>query len=118
MKKILLADDSVISRNLIKTLLLKSYEVIESENANEALTKAKTNEIDLFLLDLNMPDMDGITLAKEIKKDARYSKKPIIILTSEVRNEKKQEGKEAGITGWIVKDVDQEKLLETINRII
>ena len=118
MKKILLADDSVISRNLIKTLLLKSYEVVESENANDALTIAKNNEIDLFLLDLNMPDMDGISLTKEIRKDPKNSQKPIIILTSEVRNEKKQEGKEAGITGWIVKDVDQEKILEVINRII
>lgn len=118
MKKILLADDSVISRNLIKTLLIRNYEVIESENANEALSKSKINEIDLFLLDLNMPDMDGITLSKEIKKDPRYSKKPILILTSEVRDEKKQEGKDAGVTGWIVKDVDQEKLLDAINRII
>jgi two-component system, chemotaxis family, chemotaxis protein CheY len=118
MKKILIADDSPISRNLMKTLLLKSYEVVESENGSDALAKAKANDIDLFLLDLNMPGMSGIGITIELRKDPKYSKKPIIILTSEVRDERKQEGKDAGVTGWIVKDVDQQKLLDVINQLI
>jgi two-component system chemotaxis response regulator CheY len=118
MKKILLVDDSPISRNLMKTLLLKTYEVLEAENGIDALNKVKTNDIDLFLLDLNMPDMNGIELTKELRKDAKYSSKPIIILSSEVRDEKKKEGKEAGATAWIIKDVDQQKLLDVINQLI
>jgi len=118
MKKILLADDSPISRNLMKTLLLKDYEVLEAQNGNQALSIAKENIINLFLLDLNMPDMSGITLTKELRKESQYQNTPIIILTSEVRDERKQEGKEAGVNGWIVKDVDQEKLLDVIKRII
>ena len=118
MKRILIADDSPISRNLMKTLFLKNYEVIESENGADALSKARSTDIDLFLIDLNMPDMNGIAVTKELRKEAKYSDKPIIILTSEVRDERKQEGKDAGVSGWIVKDVDQQKLLEVIEKLI
>jgi two-component system chemotaxis response regulator CheY len=118
MKKIFLPDDSPISRNLIKTLLLRDYEVLEAENGRQALEKARENDVSLFLLDLNMPDMNGVTLTKELRKESKYQKTPILILTSEVRDEKKQEGREAGVNGWIVKDVDQNKLMEAIRRII
>ena len=118
MKKILLADDSPVSRNLMKTLLISNYDILEAENGSDALTKAKSNDIDLFLIDLNMPDMSGIDVTKELRTDQKYMKKPILILTSEVRDEKKQEAKDAGVNGWIVKDVDQNKLLDAINMLI
>jgi two-component system, chemotaxis family, chemotaxis protein CheY len=118
MKRILLADDSPISRNLMKTLLVSSYEIVEAENGTDAIAKARTNNIDLFLIDLNMPDMSGIAVTKELRKEPSMIKKPILILTSEVREEKKQEAKEAGVNGWIIKDVDQIKLLEAINKIL
>jgi two-component system, chemotaxis family, chemotaxis protein CheY len=118
MKKILLADDSPISRNLMKTLLVSNYDVIEAENGTDALNKSKTNEIDMFLIDLNMPDMTGIAVAKDLRNDQKYGNKPILILTSEVREEKKQEAKDAGVNGWIIKDVDQKKLLDVINQLL
>jgi two-component system chemotaxis response regulator CheY len=118
MKRILLADDSPVSRNLMKTLLISSYQIIEAENGADAISKAKSNEVDLLLIDLNMPDMTGIDVTKELRKDPKFIKKPILILTSEVREEKKQEAKDAGVNGWIIKDVDQKKLLEAINQLI
>jgi two-component system, chemotaxis family, chemotaxis protein CheY len=118
MKKILLADDSLISRSLMKTLLVSYYNIIEAENGSDALNIVKTNNVDLFLIDLNMPDMTGIEVTKELRKDPRFLKIPILILTSEVRDEKKQEAREAGVSGWIIKDVDQKVLLETISRLI
>lgn len=118
MKKILLADDSPISRNLMKSLLLNNYEIIEAENGRIALELAQKNDIDFFLLDLNMPELDGIKLTIELRKIQKYNKIPIIILSSELREDKKDEGKEAGATGWIAKDVDESKLLEVISQLI
>jgi two-component system chemotaxis response regulator CheY len=118
MKRILLADDSPVSRNLMKTLLVSDYEVLEAENGTDALGKARANDIDLFLIDLNMPDMSGIDVTKELRREQKYIKKPILILTSEIREEKKQEAREAGVNGWIIKDVDQKKLLDAISQLI
>ena len=118
MKRILLADDSPVSRNLMKTLLVSNYEIIEAENGTDALAKAKSSEIDLVLIDLNMPDMTGIEVTRELRKESKYANKPILILTSEVREERKQEAKDAGVNGWIIKDVDQKKLLEVLEKLL
>lgn len=118
MKKILLADDSPIVRNLMKTTLFKTYDLVEAVNGHDAVEKAKQNDIDLFLLDLNMPIMSGIEAAKELRKLDKYKTKPILICTSEVKEEKKQEGKEAGVNGWIVKTVEPATLLEVIDKLI
>ncbi len=118
MKKILLADDSPIVRNLMKTTLFKTYELVEAENGQDAVNKAQNNDIDLFLLDLNMPVMNGIDVAKELRKSGKYSSKPILICTSEVKEERKQEGKEAGVNGWILKTCDPATLLQTIDKLI
>ena len=118
MKRILLADDSPIVRNLMKTTLLKAYELVEAEDGQKAVEMAQQMDIDLFLLDLNMPNMNGINAAKELRKLEKYKTKPILICTSEVKEEKKQEGKDAGINGWIVKTVEPATLLEVIDKLI
>ena len=118
MKKILLVDDSTAIRNIIKTALFGDYELLEAENGQVALNKAQENKIDLFLLDVNMPVMDGITCVKELRKISKYSNTPIIMLTTESRDDKKQQGKEAGANGWIVKPCEPEKLLNVIKKMI
>ncbi len=118
MKKIMIIDDSPVTRNIFKTIFCQTYEIVEAENGTDALAKIKSENVDLFLSDLNMPDMSGIDIAKVIRKDPNNSKKPILIVSSEMRDEKKQEGKDAGVTGWISKDVDPNKLLEAINKLL
>ncbi len=118
MKKILIVDDSTSIRNIIKTTLFEEYEVYDEANGKKALAKAQEVEIDLFLLDVNMPEMDGITLVKELRKMPIYKDKPIIMLTTESRDDKKQEGKEAGANGWIIKPCYPEKLLEVIKKMM
>jgi len=118
MKKILVVDDSTAIRNILKTTLLNDYEVLEGENGQVALTLAKSNPIDLFLLDVNMPVMDGITCVQEIRKMPQYGKTPIIMLTTESREEKKQQGKSAGATGWITKPCEPENLLAIIKKLV
>ncbi|MCK4798928.1 MAG: response regulator, partial [Spirochaetes bacterium] len=93
MKKILIVDDSTAIRNILKTALFGDYELLEAENGEVALNMANKNAIELFLLDVNMPVMDGLTLVKELRKVPKYKTSPIIMLTTESRDEKKKQGK-------------------------
>jgi two-component system, chemotaxis family, chemotaxis protein CheY len=118
MKKILLVDDSTAIRNILKTALFGEYEVVEANNGREALEKANAEPVNLFLLDVNMPIMDGISAVKEIRKVPQYKTTPVVMLTTESREEKRQEGKAAGANGWVVKPCDPDKLLDVIRKMI
>lgn len=118
MKRILLVDDSATIRKILKASLLKVYEVLEAENGEVGLKVAQENEIDLFLLDVNMPVMDGIAMVKELRQLEKYATTPIVMLTTESRDNIKQTGKEVGANGWIVKPVQPGKLLEVIGKMI
>ncbi len=118
MKVIMLVDDSTSIRSILKSSLVAEYEVLEAENGQDALNKAAGKSIDLFLLDVNMPVMDGITLVGELRKDAKFAKTPILMLTTETKDERKQQGKDAGANGWIIKPCDPDKLLGAIKKLI
>ena len=118
MKRILIVDDSTAIRNIIKTALIDRYEILEAANGQDALDKANGTNVSLFLLDVNMPVMDGITLVKTLRKISSYEKTPIIMLTTESRDDRKQEGRSAGANGWVVKPCDPEKLLSAINKML
>src|SRR3546814_1307303 len=75
------------------------------------------NEIDFIITDINMPVMDGITFIKELRKKPKNKATPVLILTTESSQAKKQEGRAAGATGWIVKPFDPGKLLEVIRKV-
>jgi two-component system chemotaxis response regulator CheY len=118
MKRILLVDDSTAIRNILKTALFDEYELLEADNGQAGLETAKANKVDLFLLDVNMPVMDGISLVRELRKLAQYNKTPVIMLTTESREDKRQAGKEAGANGWIVKPCDPDKLLSVLGKML
>ena len=115
-KTILCVDDSFSMRTIIKTVLTNSqYKLLEAENGVDALDVVKSNpEIDMFIVDVNMPKMDGITLVKKLRTINEYESTPIIILTTEAKNDKKAEGQAAGATGWIVKPFDSDKLTKVV----
>ena len=119
-KKILSVDDSSSMRQIIKSCLNKEgYEIFEAEDGDVALEKIKSGEkYDLFLVDVNMPNMDGITLIKEIRKLGDLNATPIIMLTTESQPERKAEGAKAGATGWIVKPFEPDSFIKVINRIL
>lgn len=114
----MLVDDSAVVRNILKTALISSFNILEGANGREGLDLALENRVDLFILDVNMPVMDGITLVRKLRAEADYKNTPIIMLTTESRDSKIKEGKEAGATGWVVKPCDTEKLTNLINKII
>ena len=119
MAKILAVDDSSSMRQMVTfTLKSQNYDVVQAEDGLSALKIAQSNKVDLILTDLNMPVMDGLALIKELRALPQYKTVPIIMLTTESSDKKKQEGKQAGATGWIVKPFDPEKLLNTLKRVL
>jgi two-component system chemotaxis response regulator CheY len=119
MSKILAVDDSASMRQMVAfTLKGGGFEVIEACDGAEALELAKKHQCDLVLADVNMPNMDGITLTRELRALEAYKYTPILVLTTESGTDKKTEGKAAGATGWIVKPFNPDQLLNTIKKVM
>jgi two-component system, chemotaxis family, chemotaxis protein CheY len=119
LKKVLIVDDSVSMRQMVSfTLREGGFEVIEAEHGQDALDKLQGASVDLVITDLNMPVMDGITLIQNLRKQPAMKTKPILMLTTEGLVGKKELGKAAGATGWIVKPFDPEKLLQTVAKVL
>jgi two-component system chemotaxis response regulator CheY len=119
MATVLAVDDSPSMLNMVTfTLREAGYDVVEASNGQEALTKAKGQRVDLVLSDVNMPVMDGLSLVRELRTLPAFKFTPVLMLTTEASAEKKQEGKAAGATGWIVKPFNPEQLLATVKRVL
>lgn len=119
MATILAVDDSASLRQMVAfTLKEAGHEVIEAADGVAGLEAAKGRPADLVISDINMPNMDGITLVRELRGLPDYKFTPILLLTTESSDEKKQEGRAAGATGWLVKPFDPEKLMATIRRVL
>lgn len=119
MRTVLIVDDSVSMRQMVGfTLRQGGYEVVEAEHGQDALNKLQGTVVDLIITDLNMPVMDGITLIQNVRKQAALKTKPILMLTTEGLAAKKEQGKAAGATGWIIKPFDPQKLLQTVAKVL
>jgi two-component system, chemotaxis family, chemotaxis protein CheY len=120
MARIIAVDDSASMRQMVSfTLKGAGHDVIEASDGVEALKLAKQqNGVDLVISDINMPNMDGIALIKELRSLPSYKFTPILMLTTESSGDKKMEGKAAGATGWIVKPFNPDQLLATIGKVI
>jgi len=119
MTKILAVDDSASMRQMVAfTLKSAGYEVTDASDGAEALEIAKKQSFDVVITDVNMPNMDGISLCKELRKLPSFKFTPILMLTTESSTDKKQEGRGAGATGWIVKPFNPDQLLATVNKVV
>jgi len=118
-KTIMTVDDSASVRLMVNfTLRELGYEIIEAENGKEALKKLEKKHIHMMITDINMPEMDGISLVKKMRANPEYRFIPIIMLTTESQIEKKNEGKKAGATGWIVKPFKPDQLVAVVKRVL
>jgi two-component system chemotaxis response regulator CheY len=100
------------------TLRQAGFDVVEGENGHDALTRMEGRKFEIIVTDLNMPVMDGYTFIRAVRQrpDSKFT--PILMLTTESQGDKKQEGRAAGATGWIVKPFDPQKLLDTIAKVL
>lgn len=118
-KVIMTVDDSASVRQMVSfTLRDAGYEVVEAVDGQDALAKKSSRPIHMVITDLNMPNLDGIGLIRALRSDPAYRFVPIVLLTTESQAEKKQEGKAAGATGWIVKPFKPEQLLAVVKKVL
>ena len=118
-KTIMTVDDSASVRQMVVfTLKQGGYDVIEAVDGRDGLAKLRGAKCDMIVTDLNMPNMDGIEMIREIRKDATHRNVPIVMLTTESQEGRKQEGKTAGATGWIIKPFKPEQLLAVVKRVV
>lgn len=118
-KKILVIDDSASLRQVVSIALKGAgYEVIEAADGRQALDRLDDNRVHLAICDVNMPVMDGIAFVKEVKKRPANRFLPIIMLTTESRETRKQEGQMAGAKAWVVKPFRPEQILNAVAKLI
>jgi len=124
-KRIVLVDDS---KTILATAQMALEDLVESGviefksylNPAELLTNLQNGDenFDLLISDINMPQMNGLDLAREIKSNPSFRQKPILILTTESSADMKQKGKDIGVTGWMVKPFSDDKLIKSIKMVL
>jgi two-component system, chemotaxis family, chemotaxis protein CheY len=118
-KTIMTVDDSASVRQMVSfTLKQAGFTVVEAIDGQDALKKLNGSGVHMIITDLNMPNLDGIGLIRGVRAQPAYKFIPIILLTTESQIEKKQEGKNAGATGWIVKPFNPDQLLTVIKKVL
>ena len=119
-KTILIVDDSSSLRTVVKMALTRAgYEVLEAGDGNEGLAQLdKTAKVHLIVSDVNMPNMDGITFVTHVKQNPRHKFTPVIMLTTEGQDAKKEQGRAAGAKAWIVKPFNPPQLLDAVSKLI
>ncbi|WP_127470820.1 response regulator [Thiomicrorhabdus aquaedulcis] len=116
MKKILYVDDARSMRKLVELVLSKHYDVTTAENGQEGLNAILKENFDVVISDVNMPVMTGLEFLGHLRQQAQYKFVPVLMLTTEASDELKEQGKQLGATGWIVKPFDPEKLIKILER--
>lgn len=117
--RVLTVDDSrTILAMLHHTLTNAGFEVLQAENGQIGLDVLKNEDVDVVITDINMPVMDGIEFIKNVRATGKHQSLPILILTTETSQDKRDQGRSAGGTGWIVKPFDPEKLISVINKVV
>jgi len=118
-KTIMIVDDSSSMRQVVGIALKTAgYDVLEGCDGRDALTKLDGRKVHLIISDVNMPNMDGITFLKEVKKHASYKFTPVIMLTTESQEAKMNEGRAAGAKAWMVKPFKPAQILDAVSKLV
>ncbi|GAB4407179.1 MAG: hypothetical protein OHK0053_33730 [Microscillaceae bacterium] len=119
-KKVLIAEDSSVIQNIAKRVLqFQNYEIDSVKNGKEVLKKLEKTTYDVILMDINMPQMDGMECARQIRAlaDEQKSQIPIIAITGNAQNYTLEDFKEAGINDYLPKPIDFDNLVTLIRQI-
>ena len=119
-KTILIVDDSSSLRMVVKIALTRAgYDVIEASDGRDGLAQLdKAGKVHLIVSDVNMPNMDGITFVTQVKAHPRHRFTPVVMLTTEGQDSKKEQGRAAGAKAWIVKPFNPPQLLDAVAKLI
>jgi two-component system chemotaxis response regulator CheY len=117
-KTILTVDDSRTMRDmLMMTLKDAGYDVVQAEDGEDGLEKLAERRPDAIITDINMPKLDGFGFIEKVRQDPSNMAVPILVLTTESEQERKDRARAAGATGWIVKPFNPSKLLDALRRV-
>jgi two-component system, chemotaxis family, chemotaxis protein CheY len=117
-KTVMIVDDSGSFRTVVKLALQKAgYETVEAVDGKDAVGKLDGRKLNLIVCDVNMPNMDGLTFLKHLKTTGSYKFTPVIMLTTESQESKKNEGRAAGARAWITKPFQPSQLVEAVNKL-
>ena len=119
-KTILTVDDSRTMRDMLAMALNGAgFTVVQAVDGEDGLAvlDAHTAQVDVIITDINMPKLDGFGFIEGVRKDQRHRATPILVLTTESDDAKKQRARQAGATGWIVKPFNPDKLVDAIRRV-
>ena len=117
--RILVVDDSASMRQMVAFALSSAgFSVDEAEDGQVALGRAQGQKFNAVVTDVNMPNMDGISLIRALRGLPDYKFTPMLMLTTESSDAMKSQGRAAGATGWLVKPFDPQKLIEVVRKVI
>lgn len=118
-KTIMIVDDSASLRQVVGIALKGAgYDVLEGCDGKDALAKLTGQKVHLIISDVNMPNMDGISFVKAVKQLPSYKFTPVIMLTTESQEAKKQQGQAAGAKAWVVKPFRPEQMLGAVQKLV
>lgn len=118
-KTILVVDDSESVRQLVGIALKNAgYDIIEAVDGRDGLSKLNGNKVNMIISDVNMPNMDGISMLKEVKQMPAYKFTPVLMLTTEAGADMKAQGQAAGAKAWLVKPFQPAILLSAVSKLI
>lgn len=118
-KTIMIVDDSDTMRSVVAGVLKGAgYDVIEGRDGKDALGKLTGQKVHLMISDVNMPNMDGFEFVSEVKKLPAYRFTPVIMLTTEIAESKKEKGRAVGAKAWVVKPFQPEQMLAAVEKLI
>lgn len=118
-KTILVVDDSSSLRTAVRIALTGAgFDVVEAEDGKQALTKLDGRKYHLVISDVNMPNLDGFGFVAAMKQMAAYKYTPVVMLTTETGDDKKEKGKAAGAKAWVVKPFMPPQLLSVVSKLV
>jgi two-component system, chemotaxis family, chemotaxis protein CheY len=116
-RKVLVVDDSKLMHKMYE-VMLRQYPLVYASDGRQALERLRDHpDIDLVLLDINMPNMNGLEFLAEVRSDAARADLQVIIISTEGREEDTARGIEAGATAYIKKPFHSEEILDVISRL-
>ena len=119
MATILAVDDAEVMRNMMRVFLTKhGHEVLLAADGKEAMQLARSRTIDLVLSDINMPGMSGISLVHKLRRLKNCEDIPIIMITTETSDYKKDKAKDTGASGWISKPITEQRLINAVDSML
>jgi two-component system chemotaxis response regulator CheY len=116
--RILTIDDSKTMRDMLMlTLAGAGFDVIQAVDGQDGLDVLASEQVDVIITDINMPRMDGYEVIRNLRRNPEHKATPILVLTTESENDKKNLAREAGATGWMVKPFDPDRLVATVRKV-